>query len=48
MEKGRSLLDMAGLQQDLSEILSRKVDVISDNGLNKYLRDRILDEARPL
>jgi len=48
MEKGRSLLDMVGLQQDLTSFLLRNVDVISDDGLNKYLRDRILNKATPL
>lgn len=45
IEKGRSLLDIIGLQQDLSNLLARKVDVISDDSLNKYLRARILNEA---
>ncbi len=48
LEPGRSLLDLVGLQQDLSSFLLRKVDVITDDGLNKYLRDRIIHEARPL
>ena len=48
MEQGRSLLDMVGLQQDLTSFLRRDVDVISDDGLNKYLRDRIINEAMPL
>jgi len=48
LEQDRSLLDLAGLQQDLSSYLSRNVDVIPDDSLNKYLRDRIINEARPL
>lgn len=48
MEQGRSLLDLVGLQQDLTAYLLRNVDVISDDGLNKYLRDRIINEALPL
>lgn len=48
LEQGRSLLDLVGLQQDLSSYLLRKVDVIPDDSLNKYLRDRIISEAHPL
>lgn len=48
LEPGRSLLDFVGLQQDLSSYLSRNVDVIPDDGLNKYLRDKIINEAHPL
>ena len=48
MEDGRSLLDLIGLWQDLHDLLGRKVDVISEGGLNPHLRDRILAEAIPL
>ena len=48
LEQGRSLLDLVGLQQDLSSYLLRKVDVVPDDSLNKYLRDRIIKEAHPL
>lgn len=48
MEKGRSLLDLVGLWQDLEEMLGRKVDVLTDGGLSPYLRDRIYAEATPL
>jgi len=48
LEQGRSLLDLVGLQQDLSSYLLRNVDVIPDDSLNKYLRDRINREALSL
>lgn len=48
MPKGRSLLDLVGLWQDLEELLQRKVDVVVDGGLSPYLKDRILAEAVPL
>lgn len=48
MPKGRSLLDLVGLWQDLEELLGRKVDVVTDGGISPYLKDRILTEARPL
>jgi len=43
-----SLLDLIGLKQDLEAGLGRKVDLLTDDGLSPYLRDRILREAVPL
>ena len=48
LEEGRSLLDQAGLVLDLEELLGRKVDVVTEEGLYWLLRRRILKEARPL
>ena len=47
MEPGRSLLDLAALFSDLSDLLGRKVDVVTEKGLYWLLRRRILKEARP-
>ncbi len=47
-EEGRSVLDLAGLWQDLEELLERKVDVAETEGLHWYIRDQILKEAVPL
>ncbi|NOQ36509.1 MAG: nucleotidyltransferase [Methylococcaceae bacterium] len=40
-----TLIDHVGLIQQLSEKLERKVDVVSEQALNKYLREHILQEA---
>lgn len=42
---GSTLLDQVGLIDTLSGKLGRKVDVVSERALNKYLRHRILQEA---
>ena len=47
-EPGRSLLDHAGLVQDLQELLGIKVHVGTERSLHWYVRDRILREATPL
>jgi len=47
-EPGRSLLDHAGLVEDLQELLGIKVHVGTERSLHWYVRDRILREARPL
>jgi predicted nucleotidyltransferase len=48
MEPGRSLLDLIGLRNDLMDLLGRKVDVLTEDGLYWLLRRKILREARPL
>jgi hypothetical protein len=48
LEEGRSLLDLGGLLMDLQELLHRKVDVVTEKGLHWYIRDKILQEAKPL
>ena len=48
VEPGRSLLDIIGLWLDLQELLDRKVDLLTEAGVNIHLRDRIMAEARPL
>ncbi len=43
-----SLLDHAGLMLDLAELLGRKVDLVSKNGLKPLIRASVLEEARLL
>jgi predicted nucleotidyltransferase len=38
----------AGLVEELEEVLGKRVDVVTSNGLYWLLRRRILKEARPL
>jgi len=38
----------AGLVLELQDLLGRKVDVVSEDGLYWLLKPRILQEARPL
>jgi predicted nucleotidyltransferase len=47
-EPGRSLMDHAGLVQDLQELLGIKVHVGTETSLHWYVRARILREATPL
>jgi predicted nucleotidyltransferase len=47
-EPNRSLLDHAGLAQDLQELLGIKVHIGTEKSLHWYVRDRILREATPL
>ena len=47
-EPGRSLMDHAGLVEDLQNLLGMKVHVGTEKSLHWYVRDRILREATPL
>ena len=48
MKSGCSFFDFVGLWQALEDLLDCKVDLVSEGGLSPYLRDTILQEARPL
>lgn len=48
VERGCSLLDVIGLEQELEELLGRRVEVLTVGGLSPHLRQRILDEAASL
>lgn len=48
LDPGRSLLDVGGLAMDLSLLLGRPVDVVTEAGLRKRIRSKVLQEARPL
>ena len=43
-----SLFDQAGLIEDLSDLLQRKVDVVSERAVNPLLHERIYNEAKTL
>jgi hypothetical protein len=45
MEPGRTLLDMGGLLKDLRQFLGREIDIVTEKGLKKRIRDRVLREA---
>src|SRR4051794_5460832 len=47
VDPGRSLLDIIGLEQDLGQLLGRRVEVLTV-GLSPYLEQRILAEAASL
>ena len=48
LEPGRSLFDLGGLLMELQALLSCEVDVVTEQSLHWYIRDRILSEARPI
>jgi uncharacterized protein len=48
LEPDRSLLDLGGFLADLENLLACKVDVVTERGLKKRIRERVLREAVPL
>ncbi len=41
-----SLLDLVRLQRELSEVLGRPVDLLTEKALSPYIRDRVVSEAQ--
>ncbi len=48
MEDGRSLFDLIGFAQDVEDLVGRHVDVATDDGLHRVIREHVLAEAIPL
>jgi predicted nucleotidyltransferase len=47
-QEGATLFDFVELQDSLSELLVKKVSVVSRRGLSKYIGPYILKEAEPI
>ncbi len=43
--EGSSLLDHVSIELELSEILNMKIDLLSQNGISPYMKDKIMKEA---
>jgi Predicted nucleotidyltransferases len=43
-----SLLQMVGLERELSTIIGRKVDLLTTKSVSRYLRNSILKESRQI
>jgi hypothetical protein len=46
--KPTSLLQMVGLERELSATFGRKVDLLTTKSVSPYLRNRIVKESRPI
>jgi predicted nucleotidyltransferase len=45
MERGRSLLDLVAIKQELEDLLGNQVHLVTESSLSPYLRDEVLKEA---
>ena len=43
-----SLFDVVGLKHAIEDLLQRDVDLVSEDELHPRIRQRVIDEARPL
>ncbi len=41
-----SLLDLIGLENDLKDLLHKKVDVVTENGASKYMKPNMLRDLK--
>ena len=48
IEANRSLLDLGGFKNDMEDIFHRDVDVILEKSLHWYIKDQVIQEAKPL
>ncbi len=48
LPSGQSGLALGGLLMDVQDLLQRRVDVVTEQGLRPELKERVLDEAEPL
>lgn len=48
MQPGHSLLDRIALKQDLEDLLGCRVDVATPRTLHECIKDRVLQDAKPL
>jgi hypothetical protein len=47
-EPERNLLDLVALKQDLEHLLGCQVDIVEEERLSPYLRERVLEDAQLL
>ncbi len=45
LDRGRSLLDLIAIKQDLQDLLGSPVDVLTEDAVSPYIRDQVLEEA---
>jgi len=45
LQPDRSLLDHVALIQDLEAVMGRKIDIVTEEALHWYIRDRVIREA---
>ena len=46
LKSGIGLFEFVGIQQDFEKKLGRKVDLVTPDGLSKYIRKEVLNEAK--
>ncbi len=47
-EKDGDAWGIGGFYYDMEQLLGCKIDVATDGGISKYIRDSVINEAKPL
>jgi len=47
-DAGIGLFDFVRIKQELGDLLGREVDLVSEKGISKYIRDEVMAEAEVL
>jgi len=47
-DAGIDLFDFVRIKQELGDLLGREVDLVSEKGISKYIRDEVMAEAEVL
>lgn len=45
IEDGRTLFDLIRFKQKVEELVGRKIDVVSDQGINEMIKETIMNEV---
>ena len=43
-----SLMDLVGMEYEIQDEIGMPVEVISDEAINKFMKERIMSDAKPL
>jgi predicted nucleotidyltransferase len=45
LDSGRTLFDLGGFLMEVQQLLGRRVDVVTGDGLHWFVRDQVIQEA---
>jgi predicted nucleotidyltransferase len=48
VKRNVTLLDLVRMERELAKILGKKVDLLTKASLSKYIRERVIKEAKPI
>ena len=48
VKRNATLLDLVRMERELAKILGKKVDLLTKNSLSKYIREKVIKEAKPI
>lgn len=48
VEENKTLLDIVRMERELSKILGKKVDLLTEDSISKYIRDSVKKEVRTI